>query len=346
SVAVRLRPLHPNAVTRVVTTLHAAADEHYYGLTERIVDAPTANVPDRRVSEVVPKAVGSLDRRGETITMAITPTIALYTPFFHSSRGYGTYVEGTMTGRYDLAQTDPDTVRIDFEFNQRSGEHGVVYFVGDHDTILDEYTALTGRPFVPPRWGFRHLRWRDEHHIGPAAQLDGVDMNAELVDDVTMYEALGIPAGNYEFDRPWTTGTTDRGEQGFASFQFDPLRFPNSDAMLAALKRRGYHVLVFGAPWALGDNAVDAEQFGYYAPRTRILIDYTNPAAVGWWTGKVQSLIDLGISGMKLDRSEFALTEIGDVVPDQATDIFADGRNGVELRNGYTVEYAKVNYNA
>lgn len=341
SIATRFRPAHPGSVARVATTVRAAPGEHFYGLTERIVDSRTS-------SEIIPKAVGSLDRRGEVVAMAVTPTIALYTPFFHSSRGYGTYVEGTMTGRYDMAKTDPNRVAIDFEFNQRTGEHGVVYFVGDHDAVLDAYTALTGRPFVPPRWGFRHLRWRDQHRIADPALLDGVEMNADFVNDITMYETLGIPAGNYEFDRPWTSGTTDRGEPGFASFSFDPVRFPNSDKMLAALKRRGYNVLVFGAPWALGENAVDAEQFGYYAPRSRILIDFTNPDAAAWWAGRVQSLIDLGITGMKLDRSEFAISEIGvgDVVPDRPTDIFADGRNGRELFNGYTIEYARVHYNA
>src|SRR5262249_47409426 len=58
SVAVRLRPAPTTGVTRVVTTLHAAADEHFYGLTERIVDAPTADPRDRRVSEIAPKAIG------------------------------------------------------------------------------------------------------------------------------------------------------------------------------------------------------------------------------------------------------------------------------------------------
>jgi alpha-D-xyloside xylohydrolase len=347
TVATRIRPAHPDAVSRVQTSLLAAADEHFYGLTERIVDARTADPRDRRVSEIAPQAVGGLDRRGEAITMVVTPTMALYTPFFHSSRGYGVYVEGTMPGRYDLAQTNPGTVTIDFEFNQRTGEHGVIYFVGDYDTILDEYTALTGRPYLPPRWGFRHLRWRDEHHLGAPAQLDGADMNAELVDDVRMYEALGIPAGNYEFDRPWTSGSTDRGQPGFTSVTFDTNRFPNSDAMLASLQRRGYHVLVFGAPWALGDNAVDAEQFGYYAPRNDILIDYTNPAAVDWWTARVQTLIDRGISGMKLDRAELqaTTTELTDV-PDRATDIWADGRNGRELKNDYAVLYARVHHDA
>jgi alpha-D-xyloside xylohydrolase len=140
---------------------------------------------------------------------------------------------------------------------------------------------------------------------------------------------------------------TDRGQLGFTSFDFDPVRFPHSDAMLAALQRRGYHVFVFGAPWALGDNAVDAEQFGYYAPRNNILIDFTNPAAVAWWTQRVQALIDRGITGMKLDRGELesTITELVNV-PDQATDIFADGRNGRELKNDYARVFAQVHYNA
>jgi alpha-D-xyloside xylohydrolase len=115
--------------------------------------------------------------------------------------------------------------------------------------------------------------------------------------------------------------------------------------MLTALQNRGYHVLVFGAPWAVGENAIDAHQFGYYAPRSDVLIDFTNPAATAWWTGRVQSLINLGISGMKLDRSEFDTSELP-VVPNLVTDVFADGRNGREMMNGYTIDYARVHHDA
>jgi len=170
-------------------------------------------------------------------------------------------------------------------------------------------------------------------------------MNADLVNDVTMYETLGIPPGNYEFDRPWTSGSASAGHEGFASFDFDPVRFPNADEMLQALHNRGYHVFVFGAPWAVGDNAVEAIADGYYAPRSDLLIDFTNPGAVAWWTERVQNLIDLGISGMKLDRSEFDISELP-IVPDQPTDVFADGRNGREMVNGYTLDYARVHYDA
>ncbi|HVN85914.1 MAG TPA: TIM-barrel domain-containing protein [Candidatus Binatia bacterium] len=340
----RLRLQDGHQATRVVTQLAASAGERFYGLTERIVDG-------RGPSEIAPLAVGSLDRRGEIVTMMVTPTMGLYAPLFHSSRGYGVFVEDTMTGVYDLAKSDPDQVRVDFEFNQRTAEHSVRYFVGDHGAIQDEYTAVTGRPFAPPRWAFKHLRWRDEHRKGSTAILDGVEMNADLVNDLSMYDSLAIPVGNYEFDRPWTSGPLPppifppSQYAGFASFAFDPTRFPHTDEMLAALRTRGYHIIVFAAPWALGDNATDAQP-SYYAPRSGLLIDFTNPAAVGWWTTKVQTLIDLGISGIKLDRSEFDPTELPDAVPNQPTDIFGDGRTGREMMNGYTVDYARVHHDA
>ena len=110
AIATRVRPQDPSSVTRVIISLQATADEHYYGLTERIVDA-------RNSSEIAPQAVGSLDRRGERVTMAVTPTMALYAPLLHSSRGYATYVEGTMPGQYDIAKSDPQVVTIDFELS-------------------------------------------------------------------------------------------------------------------------------------------------------------------------------------------------------------------------------------
>ncbi len=317
---------------RVITRWRAVPNEHFYGLTERIVD-------DRLTSEIAPQEVGHLDRRGETVEMYVTPTMALYSPFLMSSRGWGSFVEGTMIGHYDLAAADPDTVAIDFEVSPTTGEHDMTLFAGGIDSILDSYTALTGRPYLPPKWGFKHLRWRDEHRIGTPAMLDGTAMNSDFVDDITHYEQYGIPAGNYEFDRPWTAGTTDHGQQGFTSFRFDPERFPNSDAMLASLAKRGYHVFVFGAPWALGENATDATANHWYAPGSDTLIDYTNPDAVAWWKAKVETLVDMGISGMKLDRGE-------ESIPDQQTDVWADGRTGREVKNDYPELYSKVHFDA
>src|SRR5206468_3768959 len=85
-----------------------------------------------------------------------------------------------------------------------------------------------------------------------------VAMNAEVVDDVTMYEALGIPPGVYHFDRPVL-----QGEYGFARWAWDETRLPNPDAMLAALRRRGYRIMTFSATWQCGaepgDNGLEAQ---------------------------------------------------------------------------------------
>src|SRR5207247_1570794 len=95
--------------------------------------------------------------------------------------------------------------------------------------------------------------------------FDGVAMNAEVVDDVTMYEALGIPPGVYHFDRPVLVG-----EYGFARWAWDETRLPNPDAMLAALRRRGYRIMTWSATWQCGaepgDNALEAQGLGFLAP--------------------------------------------------------------------------------
>jgi len=98
---IEFSPPTPATVTRVSETLIAQNNERYYGLIERIIsDGAKGND-----SELRPKEVGSLDLRGETVDMWVDDTISIYTPFFHSSRGYGLFVDGSMPGIFDLAKT-------------------------------------------------------------------------------------------------------------------------------------------------------------------------------------------------------------------------------------------------
>ncbi len=113
TVVVELAPSAPETVTAAGDTFVASAGERYYGLTERIIS-------DGRLgsaSEVAPQAVGSLDRRGELVPISVAPTIAIYTPFLHSSRGYGLFVDGPMEGRFDVASTQSDRLAVRFNFD-------------------------------------------------------------------------------------------------------------------------------------------------------------------------------------------------------------------------------------
>ncbi len=346
-------PPQPESVTALGDRWDSPGDEVIYGLTERLRDSQPGfgGVPK---DDTQPVQVGSLNRRGETVEMFIRPTFSLYAPFYQSSRGYGLNVAGTMAGLFDIAKTDPNVINFRFETGTTAASHTLVFhlfFGPDHATILDEYTALTGRPFVPPEWAFLHWRWRDELAIGPPASLDGVPINAQVVEDVTMYEQLGIPPGVYHFDRPVL-----QGEFGFARFAWDENRLPNPLAMLASLRARGYRILTWSATWACGsgpgDNGTEAKQLGFLAPGStgtplcadvgggNFILDVTNPAMRDWWRDKVRDFVASNdISGIKLDRGE-------EHIPSDATDIWADGRNGREVHNDYPNLQAQIHYEA
>lgn len=318
------------------------SDERVYGLLERTVS-------DRTASELVPQEVGSLDRRGTKVDLSVQPSMALYTPFFQTSRGYGIFVEGTAIGHYDLAATEPEVLALRFELPPGVDTFSYLCIGGaNHDQLVDRYTAITGRPFIPPEWAFKHWRWRDEHRKAAPASLDGVTMNADLVDDITHYEQLNIPVGNYTIDRPWGTGdlpeVTDSGpapeEPGFGDLIWDEVRFPHPQEMLDALNRRGYHVFLWVAPWATGVTTNrEAVQNGYLAPHSRYIIDFTNPAAVDWWSAKIEHLVQMGLAGLKLDRGD-------EDTPSSATDVYFDGRTGRELHNAYSEIAARVHHDA
>jgi alpha-glucosidase (family GH31 glycosyl hydrolase) len=243
-------------------------------------------------------------------------------------------------GTYDLGRDRTDRLR--FRFATGEGRDPVltyyVYYGPSHDAILDAYTAKTGRPFIPPLWAFKHWRWRDEH-APVAGELDGNVVNAEVAEDVRKYEELDFPVGNYMIDRPWTPGP-----EGFARFAWDETRFPNPGAMRQSLADRGYHLIVWGAPWAIGDEpgqlGYEADQNGYHAPGSRREIDFTNPDAFAWFKDHIVAFSrDNELGGWKLDRGE-------EDTPSFWWNIYHDGRNGIEMRNAFPLLYQKCYHDA
>jgi len=333
-------------VTAVSVPFALHSDERIYGLTERlrdsrIVDAPGVLVPP--VEEFNPDLESTLDRRGETVEMFVRPTVSLYAPFYHSSRGYGLWVEGTFPGRFDIGASRADELR----FTMETGTQGLAFTIllgPEHARILGRYHERTGFPVRVPDWAFLHWRWRDELTTGVTAELDGNAVNAEIAEDVMMYQRFGIPAGVYLFDRPYLIGADDPDSQGFHSFQWDPQRLPNIEATLASLRERGFRLAVWSAAWARnngpGSHGAEAAANGYLAPGSDRVIDLTNTAAFAWWRDKLGAfLADYGIDAIKLDRGE-------EFVPSEPADIYSDGRSGREVHNAFPVLQAQVHHDA
>ncbi|MEZ5170624.1 MAG: glycoside hydrolase family 31 protein [Acidimicrobiia bacterium] len=338
SVGLTLRPDDDAGFTAWGERLASPDDELIYGLTERITDS-------YEDSELYPAAVGSLNRRGETVEMWITPTISGYAPFHQSSKGYGLLVDGFMPGRYDIAATDPGIVAFEFEWDPDADAATYHLFAGpDHSTIVSAYHDLTGHPPQPPDHVFRHWRGYDVHPIGETTTVDGVEINAAAARDLDVYEEYDIPAGLYRFDRPWTVG-----EAGFAEWEFDPERFPNAEEMLEIFEGRGWKMHVFTAPWALGSLGDEAERLGYLAPNSDrdaaseivgVSVDFTNPDAVEWYKTNVLEFLagpeGRHIDGFVMDRGDESDVSSG------VDDIWFDGRNGRQVHNWYPVAYDRI----
>lgn len=329
NVRIEITPVGDSKPHRIGFSYHSPRNERIHGLTERVVDGgdgATWNHP----------GPVKLDRRGDTVNMYVTPTVSMYTPFHIGSigaRSYGIYVDSTWPGTYDLAATDPETVWFAFE----GPSLRIFVFPGPHvSDVLDQYTSLTGRPILPPKWACLVWRWRDEHK-DPGVLFDGTanpsPYNSQVWEDIWMFNRLDIPCGVYWVDRPWA-----KGGWGFDDFEPDPGRLPNFAAMVKWLEEEeGIKFLLWTSPRVRGEINAVAKERGYLAPGSDQIIDLTNPEAVAWFTRQWQKVVKMGVAGFKLDRSE-------EIVPSGDGDIYSDGRSGRELRNLYPVLYAKMNH--
>lgn len=344
-------------VTAIGDRFRSPRRELIYGLTERLRDSPPGPIGGVPSEDLAPVEAGSLDRKGETVEMVVRPTFSLYAPFYQSSLGYGLAVHGTTFGAFDVGSTDPEVVSFRFEPGRDGAFLGYDLFAGpDHGTILDEYTARNGRPVVPPDWAFLHWRWRGELRAGRDAMLDGMPVNGDVAEDVLMYETHGIPAGVYLFDRPVLVGEPNDLFSGWDRFEWDETRLPNPVHMLGALESRGYRLMMWSAAWACGvdagDNGIEAKQLGFIAPgpggdplcgelgRNGFILDVTNPDASAWFRAKLAAfLATWNIRGIKLDRGE-------EHIASEATDVWADGRTGREVRNDYPRLQAEMHQGA
>jgi alpha-D-xyloside xylohydrolase len=356
---VTFEPPAADDVTAIGARWQLHGSEAIYGLMERLRDsqgiAPGLGL-DTPIEELDPPEAGSLDRRGQTVEMKVKPTSALYAPFYQSSRGYGLVVAGTMVGTYDVGASDTAVLRFEFETGTTAESRRLRFHVivgPDHATILDEYTALTGRPFVPPAWALGHWIWRNELGTDPPRELDGVPVNATVAEDVAMYEQLGFPPPVYVLDRPVFQDDTDG--FGYSRFAWDETVLPNPASMLASMRSRGYRVAVWQSTWQCGsgalDNGAQALALGFLAPGggtprcanlggRHFILDVTNPAARAWYRDKLAAFAAAwDVDAFRLDRgSEF--------IPSAASDVWADGRSGREVRNAYPVLQDEIAHDA
>jgi alpha-D-xyloside xylohydrolase len=331
SYTLRLSAEPATDIVRWGLAIAAAPDEYYTGLMERVVDGP-------QQASWAPGITAALNLRGQRVDMIVKPTTSVYAPFYLSSRGYGVFVKGTWPGHFDFCVDTPDRVKIDFEgpsFEMK------VYLEPTPAAIVKAHAMEAGPPVLPPKWMLTPWRWRDEHAQLPQ-YYDGTPVtgpfNSQVMEDMLMMKAYGIPNGVYWVDRPWGPGRL-----GYDDFEIDPVRLPRFADMVKWLNGQGSRMLLWIGPFYQGAMEREALAKGYNLagqPPQRNnypLADLTNPAARTYWQEGLAKLFKLGVAAYKLDRGE-------ENIPEEGPFTVFDGRSIREQRNDYPVMYVKAAY--
>ncbi|HYD48172.1 MAG TPA: TIM-barrel domain-containing protein [Terriglobales bacterium] len=301
----------------------AARDEAFYGLGEYF-DSVNHRGRIRAMQLEVDSTIESSNNE------AHVPV-----PLLIGTRGWGLFVESPYPASFDVASQAADLVDVMFGTGFASTE-GLPFhlFAAEHPLdITRHYYDVTGYPVLPDRWALGPLLWRDENRD-----------QAEVENDIETMRDLDLATTGMWIDRPYASGVN--------TFDFDPARYPDPQAMIDKVHALGLRLGLWHTPYLDRDDddtaplLAEARAEGYLPPRNGLLlnpwgvpIDFTNPGAFEWWQGLIQRYIEMGIEGFKLDYAE-------DVVPGiaGARNIwrFHDGSDERTMHHGYTPLYHRA----
>ncbi|MEV8015966.1 alpha-xylosidase [Streptomyces sp. NPDC086554] len=247
-------------------------------------------------------------------------------PFHLSSRGYGVFVNHPGKVSYEIGSESVGQVQ--FSVEDQSIEYYVVAGPTPKD-VLRRYTALTGRPALPPAWSFG--LWLTTSFCTPYNE----ETVTAFVDGMAERD---IPLSVFHFDCFWMR------EYQWTDFRWDPEVFPDPEGMLRRLRERGLKVSMWINPYIAQKSELFAEAVadGYLVRRPNgdiwqwdlwqpgmALVDFTNPAARAWYADRLRTLLDQGVDCFKTDFGERVPTDV----------VWHDGSDPERMHNYYTQLY-------
>ncbi|RKN41294.1 alpha-xylosidase [Streptomyces hoynatensis] len=248
-------------------------------------------------------------------------------PFYLTNRGYGVFVNHPGKVSYEIGSEAVGQVQ--FSVEGQSLEYLVIHGPTPKE-ILDRYTALTGRPALPPAWSFG--LWLSTSFT--------TDYDEETVAGfVRGMAARDIPLSVFHFDCFWMR------EYQWCDFTWDPDVFPDPEGMLRRLREdHGLRVSLWINPY-IGQKSplfAEARHHGYLVRKANgdvwqwdmwqagmALVDFTNPDARAWYAAKLRALVDQGVDCFKTDFGERVPTDV----------VWHDGSDPERMHNYYTRLY-------
>lgn len=250
-------------------------------------------------------------------------------PFYITNRGYGVLVNHPEKVSFEIASEKVE--RVQFSVPGESLEYFIIYGPTPKE-VLERYTALTGRPALPPAWSFG--LWLSTSFTTDYDEKTITGFIQEM-------DARGIPLHVFHFDCFWMK------EFQWCDFTWDERCFPDPAAMLKRLKANGLHICVWINPY-IGQRSTlfdEAAEAGYLLKRSNGdvwqtdmwqagmgIVDFTNPAACQWFQSKLRVLLEMGVDAFKTDFGERIPTDVA----------YFDGSDALKMHNYYSYLYNKT----
>ncbi|GGU49471.1 alpha-xylosidase [Streptomyces lavendofoliae] len=250
-------------------------------------------------------------------------------PFYLSSRGYGVFVNHP--GKVSFEVGTESVGQVQFSVEDQTLEYYVIAGPSPKD-VITRYTALTGRPALPPAWSFG---------LWLTTSFCTVYDEETVTSFVDGMAERDIPLSVFHFDCFWMR------EYQWSDFQWDPGAFPDPAGMLTRLKERGLRISVWINPYIAQKSVLFAEGAarGYLVRRTNgdiwqwdlwqpgmALVDFTNPEARKWFQDRLRPLLDQGVDCFKTDFGERVPTDV----------VWHDGSDPERMHNYYTQLYNRT----
>jgi alpha-D-xyloside xylohydrolase len=250
-------------------------------------------------------------------------------PFYLTNRGYGVFVNHPEQVSFEVASEKVE--RVQFSVPGESLDYFVIYGPTPKQ-VIERYTALTGRPALPPAWSFG--LWLSTSFT--------TDYDEKTVTSfIDGMSARDIPLHVFHFDCFWMQ------EFHWTDLQWNPRFFPDPEGMLRRLKERGLHICVWINPYIAQRSILfdEAMQHGYLLKRPNgdiwqwdmwqagmAIVDFTNPDACTWFAEKLRVLLKTGVDTFKTDFGERIPTDV----------VYHDGSDPFRMHNFYSYLYNKT----
>lgn len=294
--------------------LSLAVGEYVYGLGERF----TSFIKNGQVVDI-------WNEDGGTCSEQSYKNI----PFYITNKGYGVFVNHPERVSFEVASEKVNKVQFSVP-----GQYLEYFIIGGDSLkqVLRNYTALTGRPSLPPAWSFG--LWLTTSFT---TSYDENTVNS-FIDGMIKRD---IPLRVFHFDCFWMK------EFQWCDFEWDREVFPDPEGMLGRLKDKGLKICMWINPYIAQKSALFDEgmEKGYLLKKPNGdvwqwdmwqagmgLVDFTNPQAAEWYKSKLKKLLDMGVDCFK--------TDFGERIPVDVQ--YHDGSDPFRMHNYYTYLYNKA----